>query len=215
MTDNKKFQKRVEKTVKWAEKQDGKPKAGDKTTVKDIEGEFEVEETPEFFTNVLPEMTHKTDVTAKSFDTPEANKGGRPPKYQEMFNDMAKKACSLGATDLDLAELFGVVESTINCWKLDHPGFSESIQAGKDSIDTMVEKSLLNRALGCSVKETKVFCYEGDITTKEVDKYFPPDVQAIRHWLNNRKPKVWRDKHEVDFTNPMTIVMSEADQKTL
>jgi hypothetical protein len=160
-----------------------------------------------------PEMTHRVNTTGQSYDfTPPI---GRPTKYEPRFNEMAKKASSLGATDLDLAELFGVVESTIYLWKAEKPDFSEAIKEGKALIDDMVEKSLLNRALGLTVKETKVFCYEGAIIKEDVDKYFPPDVAAQKHWLNNRRPKDWRDKREVDFTSPLSIVMNELDQGTL
>ncbi len=212
-----KHEKDVEKTVKWAEKQDAKAKPMTKKERKDyvasqeLGGDALTNNPPEVFTNTLPSMAHKTDVTAKSFDAPEVNKGGRPTKYQTLFNGAAKKACSLGATDLDLAEIFGVEETTIHQWKKKYKRFSKSIEDGK----AMIDRSLLNRALGCSVKETKVFCHEGTITTEEVDKYFPPDVAAQKHWLNNRKPKEWRDKREVDFTSPLSIVMDQADQDTL
>jgi len=160
-----------------------------------------------------PVMTHQANSTGQSYDfTPPI---GRPTKYEPRFNEMAKKASSLGATDLDLAELFGVAESTIYLWKAEKPDFSEAIKEGKALIDDMVEKSLLNRALGLTVKETKVFCYEGAIIKEDVDKYFPPDVAAQKHWLNNRRPKDWRDKREVDFTSPLSIIMDELDQGTL
>jgi hypothetical protein len=203
----------VKDVLEWADAQDNKKKMAEPA-----EPEFTHQVSnhpPATFTNTLPEMTHKADITAKSFDTKEVDKGGRPPKYQALFNNAAKKACSLGATDMDLSELFGVEETTIYAWKKKYKRFSKAIEAGKAMIDTMVERSLLNRALGCSVKETKVFCSEGSIVTEEVDKYFPPDVAAQKHWLNNRKPKDWRDKREVDFTSPLSIVMDEADQKTL
>lgn len=206
-----KHDKKVEKTVKWAEDQAmAKP-----MTTKERKAYVDSQEVGGDTLNQLttPKMTHQADATGKSFAF--TNQLGRPTKYEIRFNDMAKKASSLGATDLDLAELFGVVESTVNLWKLEKPGFSESIKAGKAMIDDMVEKSLLNRALGVTVKETKVFCYEGQIVTEEVDKYFPPDVAAQKHWLNNRRPKEWRDKREVDFTSPLTILMDDLDQGTL
>lgn len=200
MAKKSKEQRKIEKTVKWAEDQAA-------AAVKEPEAQAGDHQL------TLGKQGHTFSVGAPGHVF--SNKVGRPTDYIEKYDDMAKKAASLGATDLDLAELFGVAESTIYLWKNEHPRFSESINAGKALIDDMVEKSLLGRALGGSIKETKVFLSWGETVTEEVDKHIPPDVAAQIFWLKNRRPKVWRDKHEVDFTNPLTLNMSEADQKTL
>jgi hypothetical protein len=108
-----------------------------------------------------------------------------------------------------------VSEQTLNTWKTEHPDFLESIKEGKALIDTMVEKSLLGRAMGCTIKEVKTFCSEGVIISETVDKHIQPDVAAQIFWLKNRKPKVWRDKHDVDFNAPFQITINEKDAGTL
>ncbi len=143
------------------------------------------------------------------------NKIGRPTDYTPLYNDQAKKLSALGATDLDLADFFDVVESTLYLWKKEHPDFSESIKEGKALIDAQVEKSLLQRANGYTHIEERVFCHEGRIITHQTLKHYPPDTNAASLWLRNRKPKQWRDKRDIEFSEPFSLVMEEKDVNTL
>jgi len=123
-------------------------------------------------------------------------KNGRPTKYQKQYDEQARKLCLMGHTDAQLADFFGVVESSINKWKLDHPSFSESLKAGKVMADANVTASLYERAVGYSHTETKVFNNQGEILTHDVKKIYPPDPISIKYWLNNRQPGIWREKVE-------------------
>ncbi len=114
------------------------------------------------------------------------DKGGRPPKYQSKFAKQAFKLCLLGVTDKEMASFFGVALSTISKWKKDHPRFSERIFDGKLKADSEVAHSLYKRAIGCSVKVAHVSNYEGDITTTDIKKYYPPDAVAAFRWLQSR-----------------------------
>lgn len=42
---------------------------------------------------------------------------GRPPTYKPEYAKQAAKLCELGATDLDIAEFFGVSVRTVYRWK--------------------------------------------------------------------------------------------------
>ncbi len=129
------------------------------------------------------------------------NKGGRPTDYDsKTYPDQVYEFCLLGATDAELAEYFGVVESTINKWKIDHPEFSESMRKGKFVADGQVAHSLFKRANGYSHPEEKVFYSEGEIVRAETTKHYPPDTAAASKWLNNRAKAYWRDRHEVDHS---------------
>ena len=133
---------------------------------------------------------------------------GRKTKFKEEYCHQAFIACSqLKSTDKQLAALFDVKESTINNWKIDFPQFLESIKAGKAEADNEVERSLFERATGYTCKDVKFATHEGQITDfQEYDKHFPPDVTAAIFWLKNRKPKQWRDKQEIDYTEKTKIV---------
>lgn len=126
---------------------------------------------------------------------------GQPTKYKEDYNRQAYLYCKkCGATDKELAEFFNVSQDSIYTWKNTHPEFSESIKRGKDFYDTgMVENALLQRALGSTVKETRVSGGGSDDeapSAVETIKEIPPDTGAAIFWLKNRNPNRWRDKQE-------------------
>ncbi|MBS8267186.1 XRE family transcriptional regulator [Halomonas litopenaei] len=139
----------------------------------------------------------------------------RPTKYKAEFAEQARKLCLLGATDSELADFFGVAESTINKWKLNHKGFSESIKNGKIMADAEVASRLYERALGYSHPEEKVFNNQGEIVTHQTTKHYPPDTTAAAIWLNNRKPDRWRNKPEPDGQDdapqPVNVVFKVQD----
>ena len=123
---------------------------------------------------------------------------GQPTKYKQEYDQMAYRHCLLGATDEQLAELFGVSTGTLHNWRKAHPKFLSAIEKGKRDTDAKVAEALLNRALGYSHIETKTFCFQGEIITKDIINHYPPDTQAASLWLRNRQPALWRDKTEVD-----------------
>jgi len=123
-------------------------------------------------------------------------KTGRPSKYSQELDEQAEKLCRLGATDKDIAQFFGVTETTLNNWKLRHPSFLESLKRGKDEVDSQVEQSLFRRATGYSHDDVHVSSYQGAVTLTPIIKHYPPDPTAMIFWLKNRQPDKWRDKRE-------------------
>lgn len=127
-------------------------------------------------------------------------KDGRPTKYKKEYAEQAAKLCFLGATDEMLADFFNVCVATLNNWKSIHPDFLASIKESKAALDSRVEKSLFERAMGYSHPEEKVFCQNGEITVHETTKHYPPDSTSMIFWLKNRQPEKWRDKQEVELS---------------
>ena len=132
----------------------------------------------------------------------EANPVGRPSSFKLEYAEQARKLCLLGATDGELADFFGVVESTINLWKLEHPEFSESLRAGKEIADADVAEKLLNRAMGYSHAEDDIRVVNGQIVITPTIKHYPPDTPAAIHWLNNRQKSKWRSKVDSEVSGP-------------
>ena len=126
---------------------------------------------------------------------------GRPTKYKDEYAEQVKKLCDLGATDRQLADFFKVAESTINLWKLEHPEFSESLKLGKEVPNNNVERSLYNRALGYSHEMDDIRVIENEIVITPIIKHYPPDSTAAIFFLKNRKPKDYKDKHDVVIDN--------------
>lgn len=122
-------------------------------------------------------------------------RGGRPTRYRKEFAEQAEKLCRLGATDVELADFFGIDERTLNRWKQNHREFCQSLKEGKSQADAEVASKLFKRATGYSHSDTKFATHEGKITdAREYTKHYPPDTIACIFWLKNRRPDLWRDK---------------------
>lgn len=140
-------------------------------------------------------------------------KRGQPTAYRSEYAQQAYKLCLLGATDKDLASFFSVSEATINNWKQAHHDFLESLKGGKEQADANVAKSLYRRALGYSHDAVKILAVaNGNNMGSSVEQVpyierYPPDTTAAIFWLKNRRPDVWRDKHEVTGADggPLTV----------
>lgn len=135
----------------------------------------------------------------------------RPSKYNPDYPAQALKLCRLGATDKELADFFGVAESTLNKWKEDHPEFSESLKEGKALADAEVADKLFKRATGYEHNAVKIVA-NANTGQEHIVNYterYPPDTTAAIFWLKNRRPDLWRDKTEqkvdADVTENITV----------
>jgi hypothetical protein len=133
----------------------------------------------------------------------------RPSKYRPEFVAQAEKLCALGATDLELADFFGVDVATLYRWKISHPEFCESIKAAKVAADERVERSLYARATGYTHDAVKLFCYEGAVVEAPYREHVPPDTGACAFWLKNRRPSEWRDRQDVNHSGSVEITKIE------
>ena len=137
-------------------------------------------------------MTKKTP----SQETPKHAAVGRPTDFRPAYSEQARKLCLLGATDNELADFFGIQESTLNLWKHAHPAFMESITCGKQMANANVAERLYLRACGYEHQAIKIFMPAGAAAPvyAEYTERYPPDTQAASLWLRNREPAKWRDK---------------------
>ena len=141
----------------------------------------------------------------------EVNKGGRPTKYKEAFNDQVFEMALLGLSDSQMANILGITEQTLNNWKTEHPMFFESLTQGKENADGKVAKAMYKRALGLTIIE-EALTKDGQIV--QLKKELPPDTPAAKHWLANRQRKLWANNGESTFntTEPLIIIRTEGDK---
>ena len=141
----------------------------------------------------------------------ESNKGGRPTKYKEAFNDQVFEMALLGLSDSQMANILGITEQTLNNWKTEHPMFFESLTQGKENADGKVAKAMYKRALGLTIIE-EALTKDGQIV--QLRKELPPDTPAAKHWLANRQRKLWANNGESTFntTEPLIIIRTEGDK---
>jgi hypothetical protein len=90
-----------------------------------------------------------------------------------------------------------VTETTINNWKHDYPGFFERLSQARDRKIFQVVDSLYNRATGYEHAEEKIFCSDGSIIRAKTIKRYPPDVNAAKFLLTNRKSNEWQEKRTI------------------
>lgn len=123
-------------------------------------------------------------------------KSGFDPK---LHLDWGMSLAKDGATDKEIARVFGISRATLCDWKNRFPEFSDALKKGKEPIDAAVECALLKRALGFQYTKTKVREIRNtagvvvNIETTHETMMVLPDVLACRVWLTNRRPEKWRN----------------------
>ncbi len=124
------------------------------------------------------------------------NPGGRPSSFKPEYVAQVRKLCEFGATDVEIADFFGISDRTVYRWQIEYPEFCQALKAGKEAVDDRIERSLLHRASGYSHEAVKIFMPAGasDPVYAPYREHFPPDTTAAIFWLKNRRPDVWRDK---------------------
>lgn len=135
--------------------------------------------------------------------------------YKPEYDEIAYHVCAeTGASNKQLARIFGCNIRTLYDWKKNNPSFDQKIKLGKDKFDSEhIEKSLVRRAKGFRVteviKEPLLVKDEGGNTvladpqltvTKTITKVIPSDVNAIKFFLSNRSPERWKNSNEFQLT---------------
>lgn len=146
-------------------------------------------------------------------------KGGRPSKYETEWKDklaVIQGWARDGLIDEQIAKNMGIHPATLYEWKKKYPEFAEALKKGKEVVDREVENALLKRALGYKYAKVtreraiKINPETGEseeklVVTKEVTKEVAPDVTALIFWLKNRKPDIWRDRHNVEHEGSLEV----------
>jgi hypothetical protein len=121
-------------------------------------------------------------------------KVGRPAKVIDRAK--VEELAGFGFTWEEIAGIIGVASSTLRAHIDADEAFSATVKAAKDKADNEVIRGLYRRACG----------------GKWGDKEYPPDTTAAAIWLNNRRPKDWKQrKIEVDIPEGKRLIIEDAD----
>lgn len=130
---------------------------------------------------------------------------GRPSLYDPDEHPRAVFALAeKGKTIADIAEAFDVAMSTVTLWAKEHPEFSVALKLGREAADDKVERALFEKATGYSHPAVKILAVSSGqgcgsrIETVEYTEHYPPDTEAAKFWLKNRRGSKWREKSEVE-----------------
>jgi hypothetical protein len=131
---------------------------------------------------------------------------GRPSEYRPEYIERTKEMCLQGATDIQLADEFGVSVQTLYNWRNKYPEFLDALKINKAVADEVVERSLYERATGYERDSVKIFCSkDGTVTEVPFREYVPPDTTAAIFWLKNRKSGEWRDRTERELSGSLAV----------
>lgn len=108
-----------------------------------------------------------------------------------------------GLSDQEIAAMFSTPYSLFKKWKKRYPDFKKAIEKGRTHADAEVLAALFKRATGkFSVPQTEIIKYKDDFETLEVQKFFPPDTEACKYWLNNRAREHWQQRSAIEASGP-------------
>ena len=99
-----------------------------------------------------------------------------------------------GLTNQELAEKMGIGETTLYRWSNADERIRIAIMRGRDMSTIEVENTLYKCARGFTYTEQQV-TKDGDIV--EVERYYPPNAEAQKFILTNRRRDKWKSKQEV------------------
>jgi len=136
---------------------------------------------------------------------------GRNAAYDiDIHPDWARALCIEGLSNKEIAQKFGIGESTFYEWINKYPEFSDALKEGKEPADCRVEMALYKRAMGYQYTETKVVTDgSGEIVKTErktVDVV--PDVGAQKLWLTNRKKAAWKERTVTEVEGGAPVVLA-------
>jgi len=120
----------------------------------------------------------------------------------------------------EIARSLGISRAVFYEYQKKYPDFLDSIKRGKAPIDFEVENALLKRAMGYEYEEVMVKYKPGKgdkgeekampTVIRKTKKQVIPDVTAQIIWLKNRRPTLWRDKHDLNLTGQTIIKVISA-----
>lgn len=141
-------------------------------------------------------------------------------KYDKGFPLRAEDLARRGMTDKEIAKSLGICKAVFYRYQLKYRDFRDALKRGKAPVDVEVENALLKRARGFTHTETekKYDITEKDgriekkslVSIKRTRKAVCPDTGACMAWLKNRRPKLWRDRHDFNLTGGMNITVIRA-----
>jgi hypothetical protein len=120
----------------------------------------------------------------------------------ETYPRIAKNMTRLGATLYDLADHFDVCVQTVKIWMVTHSAFAAAVKVGRVYCDERVKRSLYERAVGYTFNAVKILSTLDGVAKVPYLEHVPPDVNAAKFWLTNKRPEEFVERKEVGITGP-------------
>jgi hypothetical protein len=132
---------------------------------------------------------------------------GAKSKYDDTLPEIAEGYARRGLSDADIAKNLGISLDAYYRYQKQFPEFYEAIRRGKRPANIIVENALFKRCIGFEFDEPSTETYVDEkgkkhVKKKTTTKYIIPDINAIRFWLINREPDLWKTiREEIESEN--------------
>lgn len=111
------------------------------------------------------------------------------PTFDRSYIGRVRDMSFLGASEKEIATMFGVSTSTLQRWRKDNPEFKAAWEEGRDEADAKVAAAFYKRAVGYSYVSSRRIDDKGEV--HENITHVKPDVNAATKWLAVRQPDKW------------------------
>jgi len=165
----------------------------------------------------------------------------KPKTFPLRIEELARD----GYSDKEIFNNLKISKDTFYKYLKKYSDFSDALEKGREPINAKVENKFLDRCLGIDYTETSRSVVQTIVKTKTTtvkpdgtkiieekltpverksitthDKHVLPDVGAMKHWLQCKKPEVWKERKELEIKGfksfadlMMEIVKNEKDNK--
>lgn len=138
---------------------------------------------------------------------------GRPTLYKPELCALALKHSRLGASNNQLAALFGVSPRSIDNWIARIPEFAAAVTEGRAEVLAEKARQLFKRAVGySSIVERVVRCPGGGTQTVTFTRHHLPETRACIRYLCIRRPQNWRRRPDLPPGAPQNRVAPAAQE---
>ena len=132
------------------------------------------------------------------------------PEGLSLLAAWTRAGCSAG----EIARRCGVREAVLLGWAQRCAGVEAALGTTGEAADAQVEGALLRRALGYAYTEAVEEGNGGVVKRREMHKYEPPNLTAIKLWLSCRQPAKWGARlGEADARDKLDALLSALDRQ--
>ena len=139
---------------------------------------------------------------------------------QEKILELARA----GYTNQQICQYLGVGLTLFKKYFNENQSLKTALKNAKSIADINVENALYKRAIGYEYTEETIEYASGKSpeqskikTVKHIKKHIAGDVTAMIFWLKNRRPDIWRDRHDIEqkgeITDKIIFVPAEENEK--
>ena len=135
-----------------------------------------------------------------------------PGKFDARYHpQMIKWATRSGLTEEELCKELKISKSTLYRWRAKYPEVEAGMRESRDFVDSRVEDSILKRALGYEIEETRILgtrTVAGVVVERfeKTKRHIMPDVGAGAFWLKCRRGRIrgrdarttWQEVHRIE-----------------